>query len=368
MQPPDQKIFHTLRDDVRRGDFWRSVRREYAELREFMLDEQRRQQLLKMGAWRRWLITMFWLLKSMFLNLRPARRLILVIGMILSLVSKTVVIKGENVSYTNDFSGIGVLLILFVLALELKDKLVARKELAAGREIHRALMPDRSPDIQGWSVWLFERPALDVGGDLIDFMQHREQKYGIVLGDVSGKGLRAALLAAKLQASIRAVAPDMRSIPELAETLNRIFVRDTPAGVFASLVYCEIDVREGSVDVLNAGHLPPFVLRGKSVEALPKGDPALGLHDGVVFTSRSVWLETGDMFLAFSDGLSEARNHAMEFFGEDRIRRLLEQHAALTPRELGETIVRTVDEFVGEAIPHDDLSIIILRRESASQI
>ncbi len=366
MKQPEPKILHTLRDDVRRGDFWRSVRREYTELREYMLDEQRRQRLMKMGAWRRWLITMFWLLKSMFFNLRPARRIILVTGILLSFFSHSFVFKGENFAVTNDFSGIGVLLILFVLALELKDKLVARKELEAGREIHKALMPERSPKIPGWSVWLFERPALDVGGDLVDFIRYHDQKCSVLLGDVSGKGLRAALLAAKLQSSLRALAPDVGSVDELARRMNKIFFRDTPPGVFASLVYCEIDLASGVIDVLNAGHLPPFIIRRGSVELLPKGDAALGLNDAIKFRSQRIMLEEGDMFLAFSDGLNEARNQSMEFFGDDRLVAILKANVSLTPQRLGETIVHSVDKFVGEAIPHDDLSIVILKRESAS--
>lgn len=367
MEHSEPKILHTLRDDVRRGDFWRSVRREYAELRESMLDEPRRQRLRTMGAWRRWLITMFWLLKSMFFNLRPARRIILVVGILLSLFTRTFVFKGENFTITNDFNGIGVLLILFVLALELKDKLVARKELEAGREIHKALMPERSPAIPGWSIWLFERPALDIGGDLVDFIRYHDGKYSVMLGDVSGKGLRAALLAAKLQASIRALAPDGDSIDDLARRLNKIFYRDTPAGVFASLVYCEINLASGELNVLNAGHLPPYIIRRGNVEPLPKGDVALGLHEGATFSSRRIGLNDGDMFLAFSDGLNEARNELFELFGEERLLALLQANAMLSPRQLGEAIVRTVDEFAGEALQHDDLSIIILKREPPSQ-
>ena len=104
------------------------------------------------------------------------------------------------------FPTLGIAILLFILMLELKDKLLAREELEAGRAVQRALMPDSGPTIPGWDVSLFTRSANDVGGDLVDYVPLDDQRNGLVLGDVAGKGLPAALLMAKLQSTLRALA------------------------------------------------------------------------------------------------------------------------------------------------------------------
>ncbi|MEK7248869.1 MAG: hypothetical protein AAB209_00460, partial [Bacteroidota bacterium] len=139
----EPKVFRTLRDDVTRGDFKRSVKRDYSEMKEFMLDEQRKKRLTKMSPLRRWFYTAWWLFKSLIFKLTPARRILLVVGIIFIIGSKTITFSDEHVRVSSDTNGLGVLCILFVLGLELKDKLVARRELEAGRAVQEALMPER---------------------------------------------------------------------------------------------------------------------------------------------------------------------------------------------------------------------------------
>jgi len=121
--------------------------------------------------------------------------------------------------------------------LELKDKLHAKTELEEGRSVQNALMPEENPKVDGWDIWLYTRPANDVGGDLLDFTKISENNYGISLGDVAGKGLSAALLMAKLQSTIRAIVPDYISLSEFGNKLNHIFCRDSLPKLFSSLIY-----------------------------------------------------------------------------------------------------------------------------------
>ena len=267
----EPKIFRTLREDVQRGDFKRSIKREYEELKDFMLDEERRQRLSDMSWWRRWFYIGWWLFKSLFFKLTPARRILLVVGIIFIVGSKSVTFSAEQVHVSSDTSGVGGLCILFVLMLELKDKLVAKKELEAGHAVQEALMPERSPSVPGWDLWLFTRSANEVGGDLVDFMKLNEERFGVALADVAGKGLRAALLAAKLQATLRALAPDFDSLSELGAKLNEICCRDNLKNVFASLVYFEVQPNSGSLRFSNAGHLPPLLVKEGKVETMEKG-------------------------------------------------------------------------------------------------
>jgi len=361
-----QKVFATLRDDLRRGDFFSSVGREFNELQEFMLDEQRKKRLHEMGAVRRWLYTAWWLLKSMFFKLTPARRILLVAGIVLVYASRTITFNSDRIVLGNDTGILGGLCILFVLMLELKDKLVAHKELEAGRAVQQALMPVRTPDIRGWRAWLFTRSANEVGGDLIDFIKIDDEKVGIALGDVAGKGLPAALLMAKLQASLRALLHDTTSLSELGEKLNRVFFRDSLRSIFSSLVYAELQPHSGSVRLLNAGHLPPVIVRHTGTETLPKGGPALGIMPEARYADFAVTLQKDDLLCIFSDGVTEQQNMAGEFFGERRVVEQLVPLAALTVEEIGERLVASVDGFAGTAQRHDDLSIVLIKRTEKS--
>jgi sigma-B regulation protein RsbU (phosphoserine phosphatase) len=179
---------------------------------------------------------------------------------------------------------------------------------------------------------------------------------------VAGKGLPAALMMAKLQATIRAIAPLSSSLSELGTRLNEIVCRDGLPSRFASLVHLEIEKSSGTVRLLNAGHLPPLVVRYDRVEELERGSPAIGLSKDVSFQEQSVDLEPGDMMLVYSDGLTEARNEIGRFFGEDRLMALMDDLRGMTATGAGEFLVDSVRNFVRGARPHDDLSIILIRR------
>jgi sigma-B regulation protein RsbU (phosphoserine phosphatase) len=359
-------MLKTLREDVRRGDFRRSLKRDYKELKDFMLDEQRKKRLSEMGRWRRWLYNGWWLFKSLFFKLTPPRRILLVIGLVLIMITRTITFSGESLRISSDTNGLGVLCILFVLGLELKDKLVARKELEAGRAIQEALKPEQSPSVPGWELWLYTRSANEVSGDLVDFIRIDDNRFGVVLADVAGKGLRAALLAAKLQATMRAIVPDVRSLSLLASRVNTFFFRDSPPSIFASLLFAEVRPDSGIVRFVNAGHIPPFVMRDEHVDAMEKGGVALGIMSDASFVEGEVTLEMDDTLVIFSDGVSEARNNAGEFFGSERIKSFLRMNAGAHAAEIGEQLVHMVEAFVGDATVHDDLSIIVLKRSKTT--
>lgn len=352
----EPKIFNVLREDLRRADFERVLRRDFKELKEFMLTEERQKQLKDMGRLKRWFILAWWLLKSLILKLTPLRRLLVVLGIVLLLIH--VEVKGD----TQHYYFLGGLVLLFVLMLELKDKLIAQRELEAGRAVQNALMPERSPRVLGWNIWLFTRSANEVGGDLVDFVQMSESRFGVAVGDVAGKGLRAALLSAKLQASLRALAPDATSLGELAAKLNHIFCRDSLPNLFASIFYLEVQPDSGAVRSLNAGHIPPLLLRGTEVEKLEKGGVALGILPSATFVEQRVELQTGNVLLVYSDGLTEARNEEGMFFGEQHLLDLVSRLTDLPAEQIGDRIVAEIDRFVGEARANDDLSIAIVRR------
>lgn len=350
-------IGKTILEDFRRGDYERDLRRDFNELKEFMLTEERKKRLSSMGRAKQWIYVAWWFLEGLILKLTPTRRLLLLIAFLLLLSN-----LNNNNSGVEPAHIIGALILLFVLMLELKDKLLAHEELEAGHAVQDALAPERSPQVAGWGLWLFTRSANEVGGDLVDYMQINEQRVGITLGDIAGKGLRAALLTAKLQATIRALAPDSDSLSDLGGKLNHIFCRDSLPNLFASVVYAEIQPEHGLVHLLNAGHLPPLVLRGSSIEKTDKGGMALGLSRQATFSEQSIELSTNDMLFVYSDGLTDAQNDTGAFFGESKLMELLPQLAAYPAQVVGERLLAEVDRFVGDARASDDISIAILKR------
>ncbi len=343
----------TIIEDFRTADL--SLRRDFRDLYQFYLDDEEQAKLGEMNQVQRWLAGTGWLMKSLVLKLPPSRRMLLLASLIFF---------AAGFSASGPELIAGFLLLMVVLLLELKDKMLAQDELAAGRQVQFALMPDEMPDFPGWDVWIYTQPANEVGGDMVDYQYLPNERLNVALGDISGKGLPAALFMAKLQATLRTLAPSQATLSDLGTEVNRIFCRDGLPGRFASLAYVQLEANNGAVRYLNAGHMPPLIIRDGVVEELAKGGPALGLSTRLSFSEQVADLLPDDVMFIYSDGLTEARNEAGAFFGEARLAALLPR--LVRPDEpadyIGERLLRALDRFVGEAPPSDDLSLIILRR------
>jgi len=358
----NQGIGKTVLQDLRRDDLTRSVRQDWRELKQFFLDDERRTRLRRMGVIRRAFVQAWWLLKRLILSLTPARRLLLLVAIVCAMTG-TLRFSADGARVSLNLDDVGFAIFLLLIMLEVKDKLLARSELEAGRKVQAALIPAESPRFEGWQIYMFTRPANTVGGDLVDYLRLAGNRLGLALGDVAGKGLGAALMMAKLQATLRALAPDLPSLKLLGERMNEIFCRDGMPQRFASLVYLEIQPSSGLVRLLNAGHLPPVLLHARGeIESLPRGAPALGIMHGASFEETTCTVEPGDLLVVTSDGVVEARDESGRFFGDERLQTELRSSASGAAETVGRAILTAVDAFVGEAPRSDDLSLIILRR------
>lgn len=346
-------------------DIKKTIRRDFKEAKEFYLEEERIDQLGHMGRLKSWFFTFIWLFKGMYLKLTPVRRILLIISLIMIFLSISTTIGETNVRIDSNFKILGGLILLFILMLELKDKLLARDELVAGRSVQEALLPDRSPEIPGWDVWLYSQPANDVGGDLVDYIRVSKDRFGLTLGDVSGKGLPAALFMAKLQSTLRALVNEFDSISELANKINEIFHRDTVPKNFASLIYLMIISNSKQIEMLNAGHIPPMILRRNEIILTEKGDRALGISASVEYSIRKYALQQEDLLVIYSDGVTEAQNESGEFFGQNRLEECVKKLSDMTAAEAGAIIVEEVRQFTGEAPQHDDLSVILIKKNNS---
>ncbi len=348
-------------DDIKQIKFKKDIKRELKDLKDFYLNEEQKKRVQEVSGLKRFFWQFWYLIKSAYFHLTPLRRFFVLLGTILLLIGKTVRVDGQSISSNDAF--LGGLMILFVLILELKDKLIARSELEEGQKVQRALMPPENPSVDGWDVMLFTRSANDVSGDLVDFLKISDDRIAITIADVAGKGLSAALLTAKLQATIRAIAEDSPKASELAKKTNHVFHRDSLPNLFASMIYLEISPSSNQIKFVNAGHFPPLVINKDSLAELPKGEAALGLMENANYSDIKIELSTEDIFVAYSDGVIESINEYNQFFGREKFFSLIKTNRNLTAQELGKKILLEVDLFRGEAKANDDLSFVILKKK-----
>ncbi len=363
-RPPSFK--NALFGDVRAREIPGGVGRDLKSLYEFYLSEEEKTRLSDTGRIRRFFKMLAGILRNLLLRLSPVRRVLLVTAIICFLLGRVSIGLVGDAHVGANLRPWGFLLIVFVLMLELKDKLLVRDEIEVARQVQLALLPTRYPRIDGWAIWGHTRPANDVGGDLVDHVGLNGRAHAVALGDVAGKGLGAALLMAKLQATFRALAPGCESLADLGARLNAILHRDGLDNRFATFVCARLEPGAPRIRYLNAGHNPPFVARADRIDALPPSGRPLGMLAGTTYNEGSVDMEPGDLLLAYSDGLVEARGALEEEFGVDRIRRLLPELRDVTVESAGRRILEEVERHIAGRRPHDDLSIILIQHLGAA--
>jgi len=236
------------------------------------------------------------------------------------------------------------------------------RELRIARDVQHALFPGASPAGPGWEASAHFRPAREVGGDLYDFYDMGEGRLGVATGDVSGKGVPAALYAAFASGTVRRRAFERRGPADLLRRVNGTLRRRGIEGLFCTLAYAVFDFPDRRVTVGNSGLPYPLHYRAETGRAEPltvSGLP-LGTFDDVDYEELSVELAPGDAFVFFSDGVSEAvRGH--EEYGVKRLRRALEAHGTRPATELGKGLMADLEGFVEEETPADDITLIVVK-------
>jgi sigma-B regulation protein RsbU (phosphoserine phosphatase) len=166
----------------------------------------------------------------------------------------------------------------------------------------------------------------------------------------------------KLQATLRALAPQFRDLGDLGSAVNTILQRDGLPNRFATLVFFVVTRDQGEISVLNAGHMPPIVVRGGKVEAVTGGSIALGMIPGAAFSEQRIELRNGDVVIVYSDGVTEAMNESDDFFGDDRLQAAIRETIGQSVEAIGTRILGAVEAFVADAPRHDDVSLMVLKR------
>jgi serine phosphatase RsbU (regulator of sigma subunit) len=261
---------------------------------------------------------------------------------------------------------------VFALMLEnarLTDRAVeqerVRRDLAMAAEVQRRLLPPQAPRSAAATFAAFTLPARTIGGDYYDFLDLGGEQVGIAVADVSGKGIAAALLMSVVQASLRVISAD-RDVPlsQLAARMNGFLYQSTGANKYATFFYAQVEECGRRLRYVNAGHNPPYLVRSPSGQAeiveLCAGGTVLGLFPEVEHQEAAIDLRSGDLLVAFTDGVTEALNINGDEFGEERLKELLQGVVGATAEEISSRLADRMQEWIGEAEQHDDLTFIVM--------
>ncbi|RME74886.1 MAG: HAMP domain-containing protein [Planctomycetota bacterium] len=240
-------------------------------------------------------------------------------------------------------------------------------ELAIATEIQTKLLPERIPQIPGFDLFSFYLSAREVGGDYYDFLVIDQTHLGLVVADVSGKGIPGAMVMTMVRSLLRLASHRESSPAETLRKVNRILARDIRPGMFVTALYAVLDVHSHQLTVSSAGHSPLLHYRAASgtVQRVNPSGMALGFDKGRTFddtiAEQTITLAPGDRILAYTDGVIEALDEEGEEFGLERLEALLVEFAALPSKDFTDTLVARLEEHRGSAEQSDDITITTLR-------
>jgi sigma-B regulation protein RsbU (phosphoserine phosphatase) len=240
------------------------------------------------------------------------------------------------------------------------------REVEIAREVQERLFPQKLPPIRGLDYAGHCRPALGVGGDYYDFLALPHGQLGIAIGDVSGKGIAAALMMASLQASLRSEATRApENLAAAVGNINRLVYEASSSNRYATFFYGQYSPAEGRFDYVNAGHNAPMLFHRSSSDdtlvRLEPGGTVVGLLEDAVYVQGSVRLRPGDILVAYTDGISEAMNVDDEEWGEERLLEAIQTGRGDSAQELLKHLFEAATLFAGAAPQHDDMTLVVLR-------
>ncbi len=239
------------------------------------------------------------------------------------------------------------------------------RELDRAAEIQRKLLPSKPPAIPGLQLAGYNAACQTVGGDYYDFLPFPDGRVALLVGDVSGKGMGAALLMSSLQARVQALFQESQELAAQFSRLNRSMCSNCPDNCFITLFIAVLDPETGEVQYCNAGHNPPILLHTgtNEIETLGATGTVIGIRPNQAYEQRTCHLDRGDLLLLFSDGVSDAcRPDAGEEFGEERLREILRRHRNQSADKLIQIINREVMSFTAGTPAADDVTVVIARR------
>jgi sigma-B regulation protein RsbU (phosphoserine phosphatase) len=251
------------------------------------------------------------------------------------------------------------------LTAEVTQRERVSREIEIAREVQERLFPQSCPKVPGVGLAGYCRPAQAIGGDYYDYFLLSDGRLALALGDISGKGISAALLMASLRASLRSIANlQQGDLATLIANVNNLVYESSTSNRYATFFYAEYDPFTRLLTYVNAGHNPPYVLRGAKTIPLPATGMVVGLLPNAEYEQVTIPMHAGDVLLTYTDGISEAMNFEDEEWGEDRMiacaRQLLTQpDCTVSAQQLLNCIIEAADKFTSDAPQHDDMTLLV---------
>jgi sigma-B regulation protein RsbU (phosphoserine phosphatase) len=250
---------------------------------------------------------------------------------------------------------------LYHLAVE-KGRL--ERELQLAREVQIRLLPDETPQVEGWEFAAEWLPARQVSGDYYDFIYPDRPEIDLVIADVSDKGMPAALYMALTRSVIRASMLHAATLAEGVTTANRLICTDAAYGMFVTLCYACLNPQTGEMVYVNAGHNPPLFYQAAQNHLTPltRTGMALGIEDDARYEQRTVQLASGDFILFYTDGVTDAINTQEQEFGRERLCNLLNEQCQAPAWQIVNTLLKAIEFYTGDSEPFDDVTIVLVKR------
>jgi serine phosphatase RsbU (regulator of sigma subunit) len=372
------EFFDTYTKDLKAEDLQRLFTRDTREAYNFFARHLDFAALDGLPRHRRWAAKLRLLFFAFTLRLSPARRVVYGAALFMAAIGLfdllrlrvgdasigevTVILPGVAIP-----SGAGSILIAFVLMnllvlLEVADRLSLKNDLEIAREIQQAMLPSGIYRAAGVETLGLSRPANTVGGDFYDILPLGDGRLVVAVGDVAGKGSPAALLMALLLAMMRTLVDERLEPAELMARLNVQVVRHAPGSRFITLFYAVFQPATGELTYVNAGHMPPLVLRSDGTcQRLTDGGIALGMFDASTYTAGHTRLRPTELVAVYSDGITEAENPAGQPFDEQGLEAALNANQERDLPAIGAAVVRAVEVHTADTRFADDLTILLLR-------
>jgi len=372
--PPRDGLWDRISEGRRLDELWSQFTADAQASYGFYGKDLDWEQLRTIPAWRRPFRVakhFFW---ALVMKMTPARRVLLFLALIMLIISSPKFNVGRDFTFDVNFDTVAALVFLLLLSLELADKVTMKRDLEIAREIQSWLTPSQPPKVAGASIAFHTRPQNSVAGDYYDAFYPMDDgesggKLFLVIADVAGKSVPAALLMATFQASVHTVAREGTTLQKLVARLNRYACAHSLDGRrFTTALLGEYDPATRQLTYVNAGHNAPLIRRNNpkgqaQIERLPASGVPFGISPDAAYQTATVELGPGDALVLFTDGVVEAFNGKGQEFTDarlvDEVRRLPDWDAQ---RSL-QFLMQRVDEFVGATKQSDDITCLVLRCE-----
>lgn len=352
-----EKIYNLYTSDLTSDEFEKLVTKDIPGLYKFYSRDMKKPDQ-NQDKFNRWLLFIRNFIVALLKKLTPLRRLLFSIAIFIYIAG--------FITDNSHWYGTSIIILSLLVILEVADKIIAKDEISIAREVQDSMIPKSAPVYEGYDIDCYCETATDVGGDFIDFV-NRGEKLLISVGDISGKGMGAALHMVHVRAIIRYVADLISEPVDILKTLNKDIIKNFKKGLFLTVVLAEIDKQK--IQLCRGGH-PPILYYQKSLnkctELKPNG-PALGMMKEEMFDNAADTLEiepqSGDVIFIYTDGIFEAMNAQKDEYGMAKVKEVLSSNAYKDVADMKRILINSVDKFRGMQEVNDDITFAIIKRK-----